>query len=281
MQKPKQQFSTQIPVILFDFTGKTVLITGGTRGIGLACGLAFAKMGATCVLTYRWGPEDDNDVLAPFIANKTPPPILVQADVSEEKDTLSLMQQLAKQGLIVDVFISNATGSVSVSSLEDLTERALMSSIRYGVWPTIEYIQQMKRVLGRYPKYTVAISTTGIDSYTRNYDLVAASKASLEVLCRYVGFRLKDEDSRINIIRTRAIQTESLKAVVGDGLQQLAEKTNATGHLITAEEVANTVVALCSGLMDDMNGQTLNVDRGGLFSDNMSRLFTERENMDL
>ena len=38
-----------------DYRDKVVLITGGTKGIGLACGLAFARQGAQVVLTHRWG----------------------------------------------------------------------------------------------------------------------------------------------------------------------------------------------------------------------------------
>ena len=265
----------------FDFTGKTVLITGGTQGIGLACGLAFAKLGATCILTYRWGSVEEHDVQARFIAQAAKAPILLQADVADEADTVNLFKTLVKQGLSVDIFVSNATASVVIHSLDDLTERALLSSIRYGVWPTIDYLKQMKVVFGHFPRYTVAISTTGIDNYTRHYDLVAASKASLETLCRYLAFRLKNEDARVNIVRTRAVETESMKAVVGSDLQHLAQKTGATQHLMTADDVAGSVVSLCSGLLDDMNGQVLTVDRGGLFSDNMSRLFSERETLGL
>ena len=265
----------------FDFTGKTVLITGGTQGIGLACGLAFAKLGATCVLTYRWGSVAEEDVIAQFASQSAQAPVIIRADVSEKEDTVDLLKSLVERDLFVDIFVSNATGSIAINSLDDLTEKALMSSIRYGVWPTVEYLKQIKAAFGLFPKYTVVISTTGIDSYTRNYDLVAASKAALETLCRYLAFRLKDENARINVVRTRAIETESMKAVIGDDLQRLAEKTGATRQLMTAEEIAGSVVSLCSGLLNDMNGQTLTIDRGGLFSDNMSRLFTEREALGL
>lgn len=267
--------------MLFDFSGKTILITGGTKGIGLACGLAFAKMGATCVLTDCFGPEHGSQLLDQYSDIGAVAPIMVQADVSKTEDTDELMSVLAQRKMRVDAFISNASGSVSVNSLKNLTERALLSSIRYSVWPTVEYLQKMKQILGVYPRYTVAISTTAIDRYTRNCDLVAVTKSSLEALCRYLSFHLKDEDSRINIIRTSAVQTESLKAVLGDDFRKMAEKTRSTHYLISAEEVANTIVALCSGLMDDMNGQVLNVDRGGLFADNIFRLFTEREQIGL
>ena len=52
--------------MLNDLRGKTVLITGGTRGIGLATGLAFGREGAVCTLTHRWGSADENDIRRRF-----------------------------------------------------------------------------------------------------------------------------------------------------------------------------------------------------------------------
>ena len=60
-----------------DFTGKVVLITGGTRGIGLETGLSFGKRGALCILTYRWGDHDEESIYAAFENVKAPKPILV------------------------------------------------------------------------------------------------------------------------------------------------------------------------------------------------------------
>jgi len=264
-----------------DLGGKTALITGGTSGIGLACGLAFGRMGATCVLTYRWGGRDDEKLRQQFAAIGAPEPLLVQADVSQSEDTDSLLAYLKEQNCAVDIFISNATGTVAVKTLDDLTERALRSSIRYGVWPTVEYLQKMKKVFNRYPRYVIGMSTTGIDSYTRNYDLVAASKASLEALCRYLAYRLRNDDCRINCIRTRAIHTESMEAVVGKDLDALFERTGAVGYRVTAEQIGETAAALCSGYLDHMNGQVLTVDQGVMFCDNMSRLYSEREKLEL
>jgi enoyl-[acyl-carrier-protein] reductase (NADH) len=47
------------------------------------------------------------------------------------------------------------------------------------------------------------------------------------------------------------------------------------------EEVANAILALCSGLMDSVSGQVLMVDRGGTFCDNLMRLYNEREYLEL
>ena len=67
---------------LTDFADKVVLITGGTKGIGRACGLAFAKLGAQVWLTHRWGSADEAELKAAFEAVGGKPPQIVEADAS-------------------------------------------------------------------------------------------------------------------------------------------------------------------------------------------------------
>ena len=54
--------------------GKAVLITGGTMGIGLATGLAFARQGAVCTLTHKWGTADEDEVRQLFVQEDLQPP---------------------------------------------------------------------------------------------------------------------------------------------------------------------------------------------------------------
>ena len=65
-----------------DFTNKAVVITGGTKGIGLASGLAFGKQGAHAYLTHRWSSADEDEVRGKFAAIGAPEPAIVEADVS-------------------------------------------------------------------------------------------------------------------------------------------------------------------------------------------------------
>ena len=80
--------------LLLDFSGKVVLITGGTRGIGLETALSFGKRGALCVLTYNWGDHDEDAINTQFDEQKAPRPIFVSADVSKNDDTKALLNDL-------------------------------------------------------------------------------------------------------------------------------------------------------------------------------------------
>lgn len=264
------------PGNLADQRGRTVLVTGGTRGLGLATALAFARQGAQCVLTHRWGSVEDDEVRRHFAAENALPPVIVQADVGNAEDTAQLMAELAPRFDRIDVFVSNATTALVVRGLDDFTERGLLQSARGAVWPTFEYLAQIKRTWGRYPRHVIIMSSNGPDQYSIHYDFVAASKAMLEALCRYLTYRLRHEDTRINVLRTRGVRTESLDATFGPELSAFVTEHAGEQVFIEEREVADAALALCCGLFDGMRGQVITVDRGGIFADNSMRFHDER-----
>jgi enoyl-[acyl-carrier-protein] reductase (NADH) len=109
-----------------------------------------------------------------------------------------------------------------------------------------------------------------------HYDIIAASKAALEAMCRYLHQRLREHDSRVNVVRTRFTDTDSLRAITGDAFVPFVEK-HSPGTFTTPDEVGESIVGLCSGLMDAVGGQVITVDHGASIFENFSRLFNERE----
>jgi NAD(P)-dependent dehydrogenase (short-subunit alcohol dehydrogenase family) len=267
--------------VIADFRDRAVLVTGGTMGLGLATALAFAERGAGCWLTYRWGSADEDEVRARFAAIGAPAPRLVLADAACDADTDALLAEIGKSHASVDVFVSNVTAAPVVGDLTDYTPRALFKSIEYSAWPLVAYTRRIKEVFGRYPRYVVGMSSTGVDSFSVGYDFVAASKALMETLCRYLSYRLFDEDVRVNVVRSRSVRTASFDAHFGAEFSDFARRFTRESHFMQAEEVANAIVALCSGLMDGVSGQVLTVDRGTTFFDNLMRLYHEREELKL
>jgi NAD(P)-dependent dehydrogenase (short-subunit alcohol dehydrogenase family) len=267
--------------MLSHLAGKAVLVTGGTMGIGLLTGLAFGRQGAHCTLTHKWGTADEDEIRRRFAEAGAPPPAIVQADVSREEDTDTLLEAMRRRHDRVEAFVSNVSVALVVSGLEDYQKRSLFKSIEYSAWPLFAYPQRIKEVFGRYPRYVVGLSSGGVDAFYKNYDFVAASKAVMETLGRYMSYRLFDEDVRVNVVRSRLVRTESLRATFGVEFEPFAERFNMERQFIPAEEVANVVLALCSGLLDGVSGQVIMVDRGTTFFDNLMRLYNEREALNL
>jgi NAD(P)-dependent dehydrogenase (short-subunit alcohol dehydrogenase family) len=263
-----------------DLRGKAVLITGGTMGIGLATGIAFAREGAAVTLTHKWGTADEDEVRARFRAAEVPEPRIVQADVSRDEDTIALLEEIRRDHDRIEAFVSNVSVAHVVRGLRDYEKRSLFKSIDYSAWPMFAYARHMERVFGKWPRYIIGLSSGGPDAFYKNYDFVAATKAVMETLCRYMGYRLFDEDVRVNVVRSRLVRTESLRATFGADFEAFAERFNMKRQFISCEEVAGTILALCSGLLDGMNGQVLMVDRGTSFFDNLMRIYEERERLD-
>ncbi len=267
--------------MIADYRGKAVLVLGGTSGIGLATGLAFGRQGAECTLTYRFGSADEDEVKARFAAIGAPTPVLIQADASKDEDTQSLLETMRPRHGRIEALIVSVTNALVTRDLKDYDRRALDQTIAASAWPMVEYTRRIKRIFGRYPRYVVGMSSTGPDSFAVGYDFVAASKAVMETLCRYMSYRLFDEDIRINILRSRNVRTPSFDETFGAEFVAFSERFTRPEHFLPAEEVAGTALALCSGLMDGVRGQVLTVDRGTTFFDNLMRLYEERESLGL
>src|SRR4051812_46912051 len=105
--------------VLPDFRGKTVLVTGGTKGIGRAIGLAFGALGADCVLTHKWGSATDAEVLDAFALAGARTPLIVQADVTSDDDTAALFEQLMSRRVVLEAVVSNVSFSLVTGSLDD------------------------------------------------------------------------------------------------------------------------------------------------------------------
>ncbi len=254
---------------------RVMLVTGGTKGIGLATALAFAKNGADCILTHRWGSADEEQVKERFRAVGGSEPLIIEADAGCAEDTLMLMETIGKQYGHVDTIVAGVAFAQVVRSLEEYSSRGLTRSIEYTAWPMVDLTRKTREVFGHYPRYVIGLSSGGPDQFYVNYDFAAASKAVLETLCRYLSYRLREEDIRVNVVRARFVRTDSLEATFGDQFVPFVESHDES-LFITPEEVANAVLSLVGGLMDAVRGQVLTIDRGSTFSDNLMGMYSHK-----
>ncbi len=264
-------------MLQIELKNKAVLITGGTKGIGLATALQFARAGARLYLTYKWGSADTEQLYMQFSEINAIKPVLIEADASRDEDTDKLLAEIAKQEKSIDVFINNVGFAQRTMSLDEYKKKSLFKTLEYSTWPLIEYTRKIKRQFNSYPRYIIGISSDGPDHFYQGYDFVAASKALLEFFAKYLSVHLFAEGSRVNIIRFGTVKTESFSMIFGEEFFDYVKNHGIPEEMIlTPDECGRAVLALCSGLMDAMNGQIISIDKGMPFRDNLMMQYLSR-----
>ncbi len=234
--------------------GSSVLVTGGTRGIGLAIALRLVRDGASrAVLGYM-----RNDAAAEEAAAKIraagAEPVLVRGEVSKE----TVIAELASHGPY-RVVVHNAATGVIRPALEttdhhwdwtlNANARALLALAR----ATAPSMPEGSSI--------VAISSLGSQRVLENYVLVGTSKAALEAVVRYLGVELAPA-IRVNAVSGGVVDTGALEHFPNrDEMLRSAERTPA-GRLVEADDIAGAVSFLCSTDAAMVCGQTIIVDGG-------------------
>ncbi len=261
-----------------DLKNRAVLITGGTKGIGLAIGLAFGRQGAQTYLTYRWGSADEDAVRRQFAEIDAPEPAIIEADVSQDDDTVALMKAIKERGHErIEVFVSNVAVVQPAMGIESYRKRSLLRSLEYSAWPFVAYLQHADAIFGELPRYALGVSSDGPDNYFSHYEYVAASKAVMETMCRYLSRHLRHRDIRMNMIRSRNVLTDAVTEIFGPKYVDFMSKYAGVENFMHADEIANVALALCSGMLDAMNGQIIQVDKGAAFADTLMRTMEQLE----
>ena len=238
---------------------RSVLITGGTRGLGLAMGLAYARNGDDVYLTHKWSSVDDEEIHDVFKAQGLPEPCVMQSDCGDATDCADVVRQIVAERGELSVLVSNAAFGPVTAAMDDLKRQSLDTCMQYTAWPVVELVRQAMDIAGKPPRHVLGISSAGVETCPDGYDLLGASKAALEALCRYLAVRLHPLGSTVNVVRFGFLDTESLRVVLGENaVAQLSDR----GLTMDLDAAARVCVGLCSGDFDAMTGQVITADHG-------------------
>ncbi len=253
-----------------NFNDKAVFIVGGTRGIGFAAALEFGRLGAQLYLTHRWGSADESEILKQFREVGAPEPIIFEADVSIEAENATVIKKIHADGFEIEVYLNCACVVTRGNGLEKASLRALRRSMNYSTWPFIGLLKLIKKHTGTFPGYSIAITSDGHLSHYPGYDYVASSKAVLEAITRQYARSLYKDNSRINIIRTRSVLTDGYAEIFAESDRNIV--TAFDQFTFDPKEIANCILAICSGYLDAMSGEVVVVDKGASIVDNIMTL---------
>src|ERR1043166_9978529 len=92
----------------FDFSGKVVLVTGSSRGLGAEMIKAFGNRNADCVVNYISDPDGQNKADAEAVAKELKAPLLIECDITSPQQVESMMKQISERFGGLDLLINNA-----------------------------------------------------------------------------------------------------------------------------------------------------------------------------
>jgi len=245
---------------LFSLSHKTILITGGTRGIGQAISLRFARAGATVIANYLRD-EKAAEHLKAIAMEEGLTLALCRADLTNQRGLEQVERSLQEQGSSLSGLVHCAATGVH-HPIEELTERQFDWTFDLNVRA---FFKLIKLLMPRFSKGSsiVAVSSWGALRALPYYSLVGSSKGALEALARHLAVELAPRGIRVNILTAGAVLTDAWKAVPNSEAR-IAETIRRTpaGRLATVEEVAYGAQFLCSDAAAAIIGHTLVLDNG-------------------
>lgn len=245
---------------LFSLSGKRFLVTGGTRGIGQAISLRFARSGATVIANYLRDEKSAEHTKA-IAAQEGLGIALCRADLTR-KEGLEHVDGLLREGGSPLAGLVHCAATGVHRPIEELSERHFDWTFSLNV---AAFFNLTKLLVGRLSKGSsiVAVSSWGAQRALPFYTLVGSSKGALEALARHLAAELAPRGIRVNILSAGAVLTDVWKAMP-DSEARLAEAVRRTpaGRLVTAEEVAYGAQFLCSDAAQGIIGHTLVIDGG-------------------
>lgn len=244
----------------FSLAGKRILVTGGTRGIGRAISIQFARAGASVISNYvrdvtsaqKLQSIADNEGLSLEIC---------RADLTSQKGLNRLVESLEKCGNNLSGLVYCAATGIH-RPLAELKTRHFDWTFSLNVRAFFEVVNRLIPMLS-HGSSIVALSSQGASRATPFYSLVGSSKAALESLVRYFAAEYAQKGIRANILSAGSVFTDAWKDMP-ESEQRIADtiRRSPIKRLITAEEVAMIAQFLCSDSSKCIVGQVLVVDGG-------------------
>ena len=241
---------------------ETVLVTGGSRGIGKEAALKFAKNGYDVIINYVSDKTDKNKIEEEIKQYGTEC-LMIKADVSKSEDVENLVKQAIEKFGKIDVLVNNA-GITKDTLFLRMKEEDFKSVVDVNLVGTFNVTKNvvphmMKAREGRIINISSVVGVSG-NAGQANY---SASKAGIIGFTKSLAKELASRNILVNAVAPGFIETDMTKALKDDVKEKIFEQIPLKREG-KAEEVANVVKFLASSDSSYITGQVINIDGGML-----------------
>ncbi|HEY2142968.1 MAG TPA: 3-oxoacyl-ACP reductase family protein [Candidatus Udaeobacter sp.] len=242
-----------------DFSGKVVLVTGGSRGIGAEMIKAFGKHGAQCVVNYVADPQGKNKTDATNVAKDLNKPLLIECDVTQPAQVEAMMKQIQDRHGGLDILVNNS-GIISDRSIKKMSIDDFENTIRVNLTGTFIVTQKAAAILrnaGRIINMSSVSGQMGLFGQA-NY---SSSKAGIIALTKVSAREFARQNITVNAIAPGFIDVGMSKGVPGEAMQNFIKQIP-LGRLGDVSEIVSAALFLASPMASYITGHVLNVNGG-------------------
>ena len=239
-----------------DFSGRTVVVTGGTKGIGFVVAESFLAAGANVLVCGRSAPDNPpahGDRTAAFRAT----------DVRDHTDAAALIDEAVARYGRLDVLVNNAGGSPDADAAT-VSPRFVEKIVALNLLAPFTVAQAANAVMQQQPDGGAIVNIGSVSAHDPQPGTAAysAAKAGLLVLTKALALEWAPK-VRINHITTGLIRTESAASVYGDDGGAAVTRTLPMGRMAVPSDIADACLYLASAQASYVNGADLAVHGGG------------------
>ncbi|WP_297440535.1 enoyl-ACP reductase [Sulfurimonas sp.] len=253
-------------------TGKTLFVSGGTRGIGKAIVYAFAKKGCDVAFTYASSADTANEIIADVESQFGIKAKAYKLNILEPLTYKDVYKEFDEDFDRLDFFISNAiiSGRAVVGGFAPfmrLKPKGLCNiytaTVEAFVVGAQEAAKRMEKVGGG---SIISMSSTGNLVYTPNYAGHGTNKAAVETMVKYAAAELGEKNIRVNAVSGGPIDTDALKAFPNyEEVKAEVVKRSPLNRMGDATDLTGACLFLCSNEASWLTGQAIVIDGGTSF----------------
>jgi len=249
---------------MINLKGKKTLITGGSRGIGRACALLFAKAGSDVAINYLSREKDAESVRAEIerIGREC---VVDKANISVKKDVEEMVEGLIQKWGGIDILVNNA-GIWTYGEMGNMTEEVWAETMKINLdgvfYACNAVIPSMKRnKMG----WIINVSSTAAVRGEAFHSHYAASKGAVVSLTKSLASELAMHNIRVNCVAPGWVDTDMCSDVFSDpDFRKKVQDSIPLGRIPPPEDIAGPILFLASDLSRHITGEVLNVNGGSV-----------------